>query len=80
MKRDVLALKVRDQLRQIEARHRKQGKRLEGMQADHQELGAAIAELHQTLQEGAAQHGAAAGMSPDVVANIIGPKVPPSDD
>lgn len=77
---DDLAKRVREQLRAIEARHRKAGKRLERMQAEHLEQGEAIAALHQTLADGVAEHGCSAGMSPDVVANITGPKTPPADD
>jgi hypothetical protein len=77
---DEMATRIREQLRAIEARHRKAGKRLERMQADHDEQGEAIGALHQALADGVAEHGCAAGMSPDVVANITGPKVPPGDD
>lgn len=37
------------------------------------------AALHEVLRQAVADHGAAVGLAPDVMANITGPKVPPND-
>ena len=53
---------------------------LERIEAAHQSTGRRIARLHKLLADGVAEHGAALGVSGDVVAFSIAPKDPNPED